>query len=393
MNKFLFWCLPIISAPAVFGSANVAPAISQFAVRSYEEVSSQPGNLILSPVDLYVALSMLLAGARGSTATQIATVLDQPHPPDGFYSAIAELQTSLSKQANLGANRLSMANAVWLQRGFPLQPEFEQTMEHQYQAPLTPLDFRTDPAAAAAQINNWTAQHTENKIPELFSPGSIERDTRMILSSAIYFYGKWKSPFPLKATSPEPFHPAPRDSVTASFMHQTSSFRYAETDTAQVLEMNYDGTPLAFDIILPKAVGGLGELERSLTQDKLTVWFSGLSSRKVDVSMPKFRAESQFQLQKVLSRMGMAEAFSRSADFSGIDGRRDLFVGSIVHKAFVDVGEQGTEAAAATGITVRPLAMRREEEPVVFRADHPFLFFVRDTTTGTILFAGRLSKP
>jgi serpin B len=176
-------------------------------------------------------------------------------------------------------------------------------------------------------------------------------------------------------------------------MHQTSKFLYAETPSARILEMNYAGTPMAFDIVLPQAEGGLADLEQSFTPDVLQQWFGSLALHKVELSLPKFRAESSFSLGGVLGRLGMADAFSTSADFSGIDGRRDLFIGSVLHKAFVDVSEEGTEAAAAIGFNLQARAMRRPEAPIIFRADHPFIFFIRDTSSGAILFEGRLAKP
>ena len=173
-------------------------------------------------------------------------------------------------------------------------------------------------------------------------------------------------------------------------MHQKADFFYGETPSAQILEMPYQGTPLVFDILLPKANDGLAGLEQSIQPDTLSAWLGALASRKVEAAIPKFRAESALSLRDMLSRMGMADAFGRTADFSGIDGRRDLFVGDVAHKAFVDVSEECTEAAAATGVTVHSLAVRQQ---TIFRADHPFAFFIRDTTSGVILFEGRLLQP
>jgi serpin B len=190
----------------------------------------------------------------------------------------------------------------------------------------------------------------------------------------------------------EPFQLGENRTVDAKFMHQKGDFLYGETPSAQILEMSYQGTPLAFDILLPKANDGLAELERSIHPDMLSTWFGTLTSRKVDAAIPKFRAESAFSLRDMLSRMGMADAFGKTANFSGIDGRRDLFLGDVVHKAFVEVSEEGTEAAAATGLAVHSMAMRRPQQ-TIFRADHPFEFFIRDTTSGVILFEGRLRQP
>jgi serpin B len=176
-------------------------------------------------------------------------------------------------------------------------------------------------------------------------------------------------------------------------MNQTSYLGYTEAPSAQILEMRYAGTGIAFDVLLPKTVTGLAELEKSLTVENLTGWLGNLSTRNVQVSLPKFRAESEFSLRKALSIMGMPTSFTDQADYSGIDPKRALAISEVVHKAFVDVSEQGTEAAAATGITMRATSMRMPEQAVIFRADHPFIFLIRDTHTGAVLFIGRLMKP
>jgi len=385
--------IPLLFAGVLFASPDVTPGMHRFAAATYRQLCQQPGNLILSPFSISTALSMLLAGARGPTAAGIAATLCQTQPGAGYHAAVAALAEELSKQANLGVNQLAIANGLWIEQGFPLESEFEHTIRAIYHSPLTPVDFRAHVEGARQEINSWTSQSTHGKIPELFGQGSIPSDTRMVLTSAIYFFGKWNSPFDPQATRAAPFQLGAGRTATAKFMHQTSDFRYGETPTARILEMKYEGTPVACDIVLPKAEAGLAELERSIAPDTLDAWVGSLATRKVQAAIPKFRAESAFSLREALSRMGMADAFARAADFSGIDGRRDLFAGDVAHKAFVDLSEEGTEAAAATGITVRSRAIRRPEETVVFRADHPFLFFIRDTTTGVILFEGRFSTP
>jgi len=368
--------------------------VNQFASTAYRELAEGDQNLTFSPFNIFTALSMLLAGARGGTTAAIANVLHVATPDPGYHTSLAALTAEMTKAANTGPNELSSANALWLQRGYPLQSDFESILHEAYQAPLTPLDFTGAPEAARAEINSWTAQHTKDKIRDLLPAGSIHHDTRLVLTSAIYFYGKWRTPFKTADTNQEPFHPLHGDAVKIRFMHQTASFRYAQTNSLQILEMPYDGIPIAFDILLSKANDGLTDLERSLDFQRLATHFSTMTLEKVIVSIPKFRAESTISLNTTLSRMGMAPAFSKTeADFSGIDGRRDLYVSDAVHKAFVDVSEQGTEAAAATGIVARPAAIMRPREPIVFRADHPFVFLIRDTTNGVILFAGRFVQP
>jgi serpin B len=392
MMHHLTAAIPFLLAGSLLASGDVTPGMNRFAAAAYRQLAQKNGNLILSPFSISTALSMLMDGARGQTAAGIAATLNQVSPGAEYHTAVAALAAELTKQANLGGNQLAIANGLWVQQGFPLEADFEQTIGKVYQAPLTPLDFHTHAEQARQEINAWTAQHTNGRIQELFAPHSIDATTRLVLTSAIYFYGKWRAPFDPKNTRAEAFQLGGGGTVDAQFMHQKADFLYGDTPAAQILEMRYQGTPLAFDILLPKTNDGLAELEATLKPDTLAAWFAALRSAKVEAAIPKFRAESSFSLKEMLSRMGMADAFSRAADFSGIDGRRDLLVDDAVHKAFVEVSEEGTEAAAATGITVRPLAMRRQEQ-IVFRADHPFAFFIRDTTSGAILFEGRLVKP
>jgi serpin B len=395
MTHHLSLTIPFLLAGALLAANDVAPGMNRFAAAAYRQLAQNTGNLILSPFSISTALSMLLDGARGQTAAGIGATLDQMHTGPGYHAAVAALAAELTKQANLDGNQLAIANGLWVQDGLPLESPFEQTIRTLYQAPLTPLDFHAHAEEARQQINAWTAQHTNDRIRDLFAPGSIESATRLILTSAIYFYGKWALPFDPAATRTEPFQLGEGRTLDAKFMHQKADFLYGETPDAQMLEMKYQGTPLALDIVLPKATNGLAglpELERSLNADMLAASFSALASRKVEAVIPKFRAESAFSLRDMLSHMGMQDAFGGAADFSGISGRRDLFVGDVVHKAFVDVSEQGTEAAAATGVKMRMLAMRPRPE-TVFRADHPFAFFIRDTSSGVILFEGRLLQP
>ena len=394
MTRSLALAVPVLFllAGLLRAAGGPAPGINRFAAATYRELATGPGNLILSPFSIATALSMLLDGARGRTAAELAGTLDRVYPDPAYPAALASLVEELTLAANTGGNELSIANGLWVQRGFPIQSGFQRTIETLYHAPLTPLDFIADPGQACAKINSWTAAHTQGKIPELFAPGSLTTHIRLILTSAIYFHGKWQSPFRAGDTHPAPFRLDAGATVETGFMRQSAVFGYSETPQVQILEMKYAGSPLAFDVLLPTASGGLAELEKSLQPEKLSAWLGDLQNRTVEVALPKFRAESGFSLRDALARMGMREAFEPSADFSGIDGRRDLFVSDVIHKAFVDVSEEGTEAAAATGVTVKPLAMRASPR-TVFRADRPFAFLIRDTGSGLVLFEGRLLKP
>ena len=390
MKRFALSILLAGALPAA--DSHVVPAMNAFTTESYKQLTRGDGNLILSPFNIATALSMVLAGARGQTADEIRTVLHLQHDP-AYDAALGPLVSDLNKNGNTGANQLLTANGLWVQKGYALQPAFEKTLADNYRALPSLVDFIANAEAARSQINGWTEEHTKNKIKDLFPAGSLDAQTRLVLASAIYFYGKWQMPFVTSKTEPAPFTPSKGAAVQADFMNQTSRFGYTDTPSAQILEMPYAGTGLAFDVLLPRTASGLPELEKSLTSDAVTDWLGKLSSRSVQLSLPKFRAESEFSLGRALSAMGMSTAFTDKADFSGITSKGGLKIGQVIHKAFVDVSEQGTEAAAATGITVTMAAVHVPEQPVVFRADHPFIFLIRDTRTGAILFIGRLTHP
>ena len=390
MKRFILSVLLAGGLPAA--DSHVAPAMNAFTTESYKQLARGDANLILSPFNIGTALSMVLAGARGQTADEIRSVLHLQN--DANYDAsLAALLSELAAAGNAGGNELLTANALWVQKGFDLQPAFEKTLTGDYHAPPTLVDFFTNAEAARTRINSWTDEHTKSRIKELFAPGSLDAQTRLVLTSAIYFYGMWQSPFVSSKTQPAPFTTATGAATQADFMNQTSQFGYAQTPFAQILEMRYAETGCAFDILLPMTATGLPDIEKSLTNQNLVSWLAKLSNRTVQVSVPKFRVESQYSLAKTLSTMGMPTAFSGKADFSGISAKNGLMISEVVHKAFVDVSERGTEAAAATGIAIRLSAVHVPDQPVVFRADHPFLFLVRDTRSGVVLFIGRVMSP
>src|ERR1039458_8984552 len=385
--------LPILLAAALLGAdSRIMPGMNAFTTDAYKQLAGGDANLILSPFNIATALSMASAGARGQTAKEIQAVLHLHYDPT-YDSALGVLLADLTKAGNTGGNELHTANGLWVQKGFAIQPAFENTLTNNYRAALTALDFIANPEAARSQINRWTEEQTKDKIKNLFRAGSLDAQTRLVLTSAIYFYGKWQDPFIPSRTQPAPFVLPTGATTQANFMNQTAHFGYADTSSAEVLEMRYAGTGLAFDVLLPKTLTGFPDLEKSLTLENLTGWLGNLTTRNVQVSLPKFRAESEFSLHNALSTMGMPTAFTDKADFSDIDPKRGLAISEVVHKAFIDVSEQGTEAAAATGITMRATAMRMPEQAVVFRADHPFIFLIRDTSTGVILFIGHLMNP
>jgi serpin B len=235
---------------------------------------------------------------------------------------------------------------------------------------------------------------TEDKISDLIPAGALPQDSKLVLTNAVYFKGDWTEPFDKKRTKEDDFHVTATDKIKTSLMHQQDDFRYAAMDGLQVLELAYGDESLSMVVLLPEKVNGLAELEAKLTHDNLQRWTSALRSREVDVYLPKFKTTASFELNGTLKELRMPSAFDpQQADFSGMTGGRDLFISKVIHKAFVDVNEEGTEAAAATGIIMAPTGMPIEEPPPVFRADRPFVFMIRDNRNGAILFLGRLINP
>jgi serpin B len=382
----------ILLACGLASADDVATGLNRFSASVYGQVAKGGGNLVLSPFSISNALSMALVGARGKTAAEMSQVLGRLRDDPKYHEQFEALAEQILKAANGGGNQLLSANRLWVQQDFNTLAQFRDTLQNVYKAPAAKVDFEWNPDNVRAEINSWTDEHTKGKIRELFAPGTLDSRTRLVLSSAVYFYGKWERAFQPAETRPETFKLASGGGKQADFMHQTGKFGYAETPAGQLLEMRYAGTGLAFDVLLPSKAAPSDTLEAGLNPERLSAWLGTLATREVQVSLPKFRVEYQAGLVPVLSALGMRTAFTSAADFSGIDDRRDLQLSQVVHKAYIDVSEEGTEAAAATGIGVAMIAMVRSQ-PVVFRADHPFLFQIRDTRSGLVLFTGRLMDP
>ncbi len=365
-----------------------------FALDLYRRESAQPGNLFFSPYSISTALAMTYAGARGETAQQMAKTLHFPSPQEALPKTYAELTDQFTAIQKAGKIQLNVANSLWCQKGETFLPEFLKIGQSSYHAELRLVDFATDSAGARKEINDWVAQKTQDKIRDLLQspqplPGSL-----MVLCNAIYFKGTWRSTFDPKSTRPAPFFVHEGQSVEAPTMWQKFNFRTLTNSTASLATLPYVGDQLSMVIVLPNQVDGLATLEKNLTAAQLREWTTALDQAPTPETilyLPKFKLTNRLSLARDLREMGMPVAFSGGADFSGINGKRDLFIGDVVHQAYVDVNEQGTEAAAATAVTMMRSALMRN--PPVFRVDHPFLFFIRDNSTGAILFIGRVTDP
>jgi serpin B len=351
--------------------------------------STEPGNFIFSQTSISTALAMLYAGAATTTAAEMADALHFGLPADRLHAGFNALDLALTTPpsgSSAAAFRLSIANSLWVQDGFAVLPSYLDTLAENYGAGLFVQDFAAAPEPARAAINGWVSDRTEALIPELFPEGTINGLTRLVLANAVFFHGDWKTPFEHDRTSNAPFH-APTGDVSVPTMrgaHNAALWSGAGWNAAA---LDYVGDTTSMILVVPDA-GTFDSFEAGLTASGLSAILAARSSGAADLVMPRFKFGTGVGLKDALSALGMPEAFSEGADLSGIDGRRDLHVQAVIHKATISVDEKGTTAAAATGISVGTTSV-----PTVLVVDRPFLFFVRHNPTGAILFQGRVVDP
>ena len=381
--------------------ANV-PAVArddnQFALDLYAQLRGREGNLFFSPYSISTALAMTRAGARGDTAAEMDKVMHFALPQEKLNPAFGALirQVNGDPADTKRGYQLSTANALWAQKGYEFKPDFLTITKEDYGAGLNEVDFKTAAEQARQTINAWVEKQTRDKIKDLLHQGDLTEYTRLVLTNAIYFKGDWASQFKKDRTKDAPFHLTADKSKDVPLMHQTGEYGYLDGGSFQALELPYAGNDLSMVVLLPKKIDGLAGLEKELTADKLAGWVGKLYRHEVIVSLPRFKTEQRVSLKQILSDMGMKLAFLEDkADLSGIAGKpHDLHISDVIHKAFIDVNEEGTEAAAATAVAVATAHAVRVPEPTPeFRADHPFLFLIRDTRNDSILFLGRLAEP
>ena len=389
--------LTSLSAQAQAGSPQdeLVSANNGFAFDLYQQLRPQEGNLFFSPYSISTALAMTYGGAHGETEKQMAKTLHFNLPPDKLHPAFAALEKEINAVQQNGKVKLAVANSLWPQKKFALLPEYVALCKTHYGTTVTPLDYVGATEVSRQTINDWVAEKTAKKINNLIQPGMLTTLTRLVLANAIYFKGDWASQFDKEFTGEAPFHVSADKTIPrVPLMHLEREFRYGETPALQVLELPYAGNELSMMILLPKKSDDLADPE-SITAVQVDQLNKQIERREVNVFLPKFKLGSEFFLNNLLSTLGMTDAFDKTkADFSGMDGEKDLFISAVVHKAFVDVDEEGAEAAAATAtITMFNSTARKPEESVTFKADHPFLFLIRHNQTGAILFLGRVMNP
>ncbi len=368
------------------GIQKIVNANNRFGLELYSELSKRDeGNIFYSPYSLFSALAMTYEGANGTTAEEIKSVL---HFPDydvlrpnfaAFYNEINKRHASFE---------LKTANALWVQEDYPLRYEYLNTIKNYYGGKAENLDFMREPETSRQIINNYIKEETNNKIDELLPPHSVDATTRLVITNAIYFNGRWAEEFDKKNTK-ELYFKTPTDikKVQMMYMKPKTQFNYTETDDLQILELPYKGNKISMLILLPK--GNLDRIE-PLTIERLSQYKKSMSEVKLDeIYIPKFELDTSYPMKEILRSLGMSTAFSPGADFSRMvdDG---LFISQVFHDAYVKVDEEGTEAAAASAV-VFTMAVSRPKK--IFKADHPFIFIIQDKDTGAILFMGRITDP
>ena len=389
---------PIVAS--TYRATDVALANNQFAVDLYSRYAGEAGadeNMFFSPFSISSAMAMVYEGAKGQTAMEIGNVFHFPADiaqlRSGYQHAFAAINGSSSDYA------LNTANALWVQKSYPLLGNYTNVVKAYYGGSITNLDFVNSPTFAVSTINRWVSDQTAGKIPTILAAGDVDAHTRLILTNAIYFKGAWSSQFEAGATQSKNFTTGSGGQELVSMMEQTGQFAYADLGNAQFLKLPYKGDDVSMFVLLPKS-NDLATVGASLSGTAIAAGEQKLQGALVNVSLPKFKVETEKHMPGDLSALGMPTAFSSTAaDFSGmakiVDPAQNLYVSDVVHKAFIDVDENGTEAAAATAVIMAKGSafVSQPPQPIIFNANHPFLFFIQENKTGNILFVGRVAKP
>jgi len=370
---------------------DIITANNQFTLDFYKEIKNAEENIFFSPYSLSIALAMTYEGARNKTEEEMRSVFYFPQEDDLRRDSYFNVHNRLVREET--EHELNIANALWAQEDFPFLQEYFDVIKAHYHGLIENLDFAGDPEGSKEIVNQWVEEETKGKIKDLLS--QVDPLTRLILTNAIYFKGEWVQEFNEEETREENFYLAPEKKVRVDMMRrldEEAEFPYYETDSLQVLEMPYSGEETSMLVLLPKD-HNLEEIEEQLTLENLNTWQENLQEKEVRVYFPKFKLETKYFLRDILSQMGMPIAFTGFADFSGMTGKKDLMIDQVIHQAFVEVDEKGTEAAAATAVIMLLTAMPEGPVIPVFKADRPFIFLIQEKETGVILFMGRVADP
>jgi len=362
--------------------------------RKLYEDSNNSGNIFYSPYSVFTALAMTYEGARGDTADEMERVLKIDQDNESFHKYMKNLYEYLNENSNYN---ISTANALWVSQNFDLLEEYINVIRTYYYGESSEVDY-SYPEKAASIINQWVENKTNNLIKNLVPSDAIDPDlTKLILTNAIYFKGTWQIQFDEENTTERDFITNDDDIIQVETMKLTNTkdrFNYTETEELQILELPYNGNEISMIILLPKDGIELSDVVNSMNKNVLSGWINSMNDTELDIYLPKFKFETKYNLNEYLRGLGMEKAFTYEADFSGINGEPTLCISSVLHKAYIEVNEEGTEAAAATAIVMILTSTDSDgNSRIVFNVDHPFLFLIQHKDTGTILFMGKVTNP
>ncbi|MFA6618909.1 MAG: serpin family protein [Candidatus Neomarinimicrobiota bacterium] len=379
--------------PPEMSAENIVGGLNDFSFDLYHALNSGGSvNEFYSALSISAAFAMTYAGAKNETANEMSDVLNYGPQNKHFHALYGKMLDSLSQKTE--DFEINIANAIWLEENFKLLKKYQKIVSEDYRSESQLLDFVNAAEASRKVINNWVEYQTNNKIKDLIPEGVLDADTRMVLTNAVYFNAEWANMFNEKMSKKDIFHLLDGSETTCDMMYQRHHYPYSKTSSHAILEIPYKGYDYSMLIVLPRTNQGLKQEAKTLSSAALKQHDKNKTSEDVLLYMPKFKLESNYQLASILKRMGLKEAFSANADFSGISGNKDLYISDAIHKAFIEVDEKKTEAAAATGLVMKLTSMAPvHKAPLEFRADHPFTFMIRHNKTKAIIFMGQLTEP
>ncbi len=385
--KHLLFLL-VFSLVSLHAETPVSKSINEFAFKLNTQLKARKGNLLFSPSSLHQGLSLLMVGSRNKSLEELSSLLFL-NKDFSFSKDYRELITYWNSPEH--PYQILSANALWGQKGMSIQADYSKIIKDDFLSSLNEVDFNKAPDKSRDAINAWVEKQTNKKIKDLLSPESVTPETKLILTNAVYFKSAWLNIFNKDRTEREKFTKTKKTTLSVPMMKNEGTYNFLTHSQFDLLELPYRGQDTAMDIILPRYKYGLNELEKSFNEENFSKWISEMKFERVEITLPRFTFKSYFQMKDVLLALGLNNCFSGESDYSGI-AKEKLLLSDVIHKTFIHVDEYGTEAAAATA-TMMFGATLDTKKPKTFKADHPFLFVIRDTEKNAILFMGRMDDP
>ncbi len=366
---------------------------NQFAFDLYKYLESEEDNLFISPFSVSVALAMTYEGAKNKTKKEMAAVMHFPDEKTQLHKDFAGIMQKVSASRNKDSYTFVTANSLWAQNDFKFFHTFFKTIESNYKAPVELVDYKNaeNREKARLNINSWTEKKTNKKIKNLLQESDLDKDTKLVLVNAVYFLAEWKIKFEEKNNYEDKFYGVGKETKTM-FMRKKYRTKYFEDDKTQVIEIPYIDEKASMVVFLPKKKKGLKALQDNFTNKYYEEIVSKLKYEKTEITFPKFKIESRYDLVKVLSDAGIKQAFTNKADFTDMICKKEIKIDKIIHQTFINVNESGTEAAAATAVVMKRITSTSPENTKKFKADHPFIYIIKDNKTASILFIGQMTN-